>query len=374
MLRSINKLITSRDMGTFKYSDVHNVISLISSHAIPWYLKEKEIKLQSTDKIFAVCWIGPNMVACGTKDNKFLVFDISGYSPVQQIELPLSSSPPAESNFGIHSITISKSNRYIASGALNPNDVAIFERDTMKPFRVLTGHKDWSFSAGFLTEDRVVSGSRDFTVSVWDIGTGDSFERTPLQTSVGHNGKVRALTIKDSETFFTMGLDGQVLEWNSDHLKPVQSWRIENNLELNSMAMSDDSGLIGVGSKKGFNLIDPRMRSSPNFINSIDPEGVRSITFVNHVTTLGGASGCLAFYDLRMNDYMTTNNEENPKFLRIGDGVLNKDEFFNTYFAHSESIQRNAILAHAYNEDNTKLFLGGGPLITGINGCYAGLW
>ena len=76
--------------------------------------------------------------------------------------------------------------------------------------RVLEGHRDWVNAVAVLPDGRVVSGSHDNTVCVWDVDTGAA------DVLEGHQHRVRAVTVSS---------DGRVVSGSDD--STVRVWDLE---------------------------------------------------------------------------------------------------------------------------------------------------
>jgi len=63
----------------------------------------------------------------------------------------------------------------IATGGDNPADLAIMRTadHDYKPVHTLIGHRDWVFGAAWVTDRHVVTGSRDQSVSLWQVDPDD---------------------------------------------------------------------------------------------------------------------------------------------------------------------------------------------------------
>lgn len=146
--------------------------------------------------------------------------------------------------------------------------------------------------------------------------------------------------------------------------------------------------------------------------------GIRSVSFYEHIVTVGTGQGSLLFYDIRAQRFLE--NPLNPAggYRKCpGDGILklttgkgwlvynlslvnlllkqseitfsklfcsladvkcvfcfqNHDETWRSYFSDIHSFP-NAVYTHCYDDSGTKLFVAGGPLCSGLHGNYAGLW
>jgi len=100
--------------------------------------------------------------------------------------------------------------------------------------------------------------------------------------------------------------------------------------------------------------------------------GVRSLSFLGDVMTVGGGAGKLSFLDMRTLQYIEMPESPHRRFLRVSDGWLRRDELYRTYFADAET--PNAVYTHCYDPSGSRLFVAGGPLSFGLCGTYAALW
>jgi len=203
----------------------------------------------------------------------------------------------------------------------------------------------------------------------------DEWIRSPIQLRKEHVGKVRSLVIGNSDKFYTMGVEGTVKSWSSSNLSVVSSIELPEKRELSCMAIDKDKGTIAIGSQSHITLLCVRSGRIISTIPSHDDDwGVRSLNFHYYALTIGGGAGHLAFYDVRKFDFMKTvqNEIETEFYLETGPGWLDKDENFQNHF-NSISIP-NAIYTHSFDPSGTRLFVGGGPLMIGLKGCYAGIW
>ena len=94
----------------------------------------------------------------------------------------------------------------IVSGSYD-NTIKVWDLETGAQLHTLTGHEGWRHSVA-LDGQRIVSGSSDKTIKVWDLETG-----AQLHTLTGHEGNV-----------FSVALDGQRIVSGSKD-KTIKVWR-----------------------------------------------------------------------------------------------------------------------------------------------------
>jgi len=284
--------------------------------------------------------------------------------------LPLSDSLPCPNNCGIHAIAIAPSHQYLATSASNPADVAVFSLPDFVPVMIGKGHTDWSFCVDFVNDEVVVSGSRDRGVCAWKIPKSDAagieddttdsvpFE-FPLMSKTEHEGKVRDLRVnRFRNNFSTLGTEGTIRIWDPVRFDVTREIQLVALTELVCMA-DDGNSSLAVGSQSSVTVVDQRTKKVVLSIPSHDSDwGVRSVTFFHHLITIGGGAGRVSFYDRRMNQPLLQQNHPRPVLLDTG---------------HDQTLP-HAVYTHNFDPSGTRMFIGGGPLLNGYQGCYASFW
>lgn len=158
---------------------------------------------------------------------------------------------------------------------------------------------------------------------------------------------------------------------------------------------SDSTHLYAIGSRSHVTFVDCR-ESAHWSVSSLDPNcGVRSLAFNQQLLSVGTGAGHLYFYDLRARGWLHTSNDKLCS-LTASSGwlvsatskgvVITKsnivsihclsqrhDQIYQDFFRRLPP-PPNAIYTHKYSPHRSKLFLGGGPLPTELNGHYAAIW
>uniref|UniRef100_A0A8C4R7M3 DDB1 and CUL4 associated factor 12 n=1 Tax=Eptatretus burgeri TaxID=7764 RepID=A0A8C4R7M3_EPTBU len=255
-----------------------------------------------------------------------------------------------------------------------------------------------------------VSGSRDGSMGMWQIDENLlTEERTPavvenyrhiqplaLEDIPTNNinpftCKVRALTFNaHNRELGAVSLDGYFHLWKvHQSLDKVLSRKLQHCRENVCLAYGSEWSVYAVGSQSHVSFLDPRQAQVPKSVYSKERgSGIRSVSFREHIVTMGTGQGSIQFYDIRAQRFLapglfTLASEPDWKVaksrasdllkLSTSKGWLNHDSTWRDYFSEMEHFP-NAVYTHCYDASGTRLFVAGGPLPTGLHGNYAAVW
>ncbi|KAJ7732746.1 WD40 repeat-like protein [Mycena maculata] len=149
-------------------------------------------------------------------------------------------------NGEVNSVAFSPDGRRIVSGSYD-NTVRIWDAETQEQIREpLHGHNSWVTSVAFSPDGRrIVSGSNDNTVRIWDAETQEQI-REPLH---GHNDWVRSVAFSpDGRRIVSGSKDNTVRIWDAETQEQIREPLHGHNSWVTSVAFSPDGRRIVSGS------------------------------------------------------------------------------------------------------------------------------
>nr|XP_002720444.3 DDB1- and CUL4-associated factor 12-like protein 2 [Oryctolagus cuniculus] len=414
--RSLVHYLKDREVGMRGSAGIPGFERQLSCHVVrglPRMLTERPLALGTLNKVFASQWLNARQVVCGTKCNTLFVLDVhSGHItrlPLMRDRVP--ALVRAKPGCGIHAIELNPSKTLLATGGENPNSLAIYQLPTLDPVCLgdRQGHSDWIFAIAWISDNMVVSGSRDGTVALWRLDFDifndsvvrrnamgspmfahirpSAMEDIPKASTNSCHHQVRSLAFSSqNQELGAVSLDGYFHLWKPrSNLSRLLSFRLPYFRENVCLTYCEELSLYAVGSESHVSFVDPRQRQ-----HNIRPlccrEGgtcVRSLSFYHDIITVGTGHGSLLFYDVRAQKFLEERGDAIPDSspgssrrqlkLTCGRGWLKHDGLWSNYLDGVDELT-NALYTHCYNWPEMKLFVAGGPLLSVLHGHYAGLW
>lgn len=170
------------------------------------------------------------------------------------------------------------------------------ERYGVKAVRILTGHREDVLDLSFTSDGRLLSASEDYTILLWDMGTGKVEDVLDSHTDV----VTGVAAIPGTDRAFSVSQDRNVIIWNLTTGEPVRIMTGHRALPT-TVAVSSDGAHALSGSNSGIGIIwDLAIRDliqtyqdpDSNLIRRVaySPDGQRALT--------GATNGRLVLWDL----------------------------------------------------------------------------
>lgn len=138
-----------------------------------------------------------------------------------------------------------------------------FDNGSPQPFQVIYMHGDEVWWLEYLPDDgqRVVTGSRNGTVRVWNLESGEQ-EGTPIE----HNRKMSGLTVtRDGTKIISGACGGWIRVWDVKSHQLVREWIHPDPADYPKIVISSDDRLIAVAHRRGGGYLQPGKESDHPF-------------------------------------------------------------------------------------------------------------
>ncbi|MES1904281.1 MAG: DDB1- and CUL4-associated factor 12 [Paramarteilia canceri] len=403
-------------------------------------MKEYSIDLAdfggSVNKIFSSVWISNDIALLGTKCNRIFILNFEKRNNQLKNEnicsinihtfekdrnkdildfidydLYANGSEPN----GVRAMEFNKNTNLLAVShddhclsIYNPINRSYLERTNKKNLELIStsesGHSDVIFDIKWLNDTYLVSGSRDSTLTFWNVAEDEQPSNYDLDlvahTSISSPNidKVRSIAVKPSkEKFVTTSLNSIICLWDSFNQKTIHSVKFKSLREMTCSSYVSQSDSYAVGCCGSILQVDFRAGDHTNEIIFEDSNcgnacinlnkkliclGARSIELEENILSIGTTDGYISFFDLRNEKFIKDNGESSLK-LGCSNSFFNNDELSEIVEMEGWNINefmKNAIYTHKYRppgymtDGREQILIAGGPIVSSIRGYCTSLW
>ncbi|KAH7317519.1 WD40-repeat-containing domain protein [Rhizoctonia solani] len=187
-------------------------------------------------------------IASGSIDKTIWMWDIQTTSVIE------TGTPPAKHSDAITSIAFSVDGKLLASSSLD-GVVRLWNAVTLAPYSHTFGHANAVNAVAFCPDNRyIISGSTDRTARVWKLDAYPSSKplaaTTPLgYSSIVHSSMIHSVTISVDGTRIVSGTaDYTVRMWDAQHGSPIGDPFVGHSGHVLCVAITPDGARIASGS------------------------------------------------------------------------------------------------------------------------------
>ena len=144
---------------------------------------------------------------------------------------------------GVNSVAFSPDGKTLASGSRDAT-IKIWNVATGQEIRTLKGHSDWVHSVAFTPDGKTLaSGSSDKTIKIWNVATGEE-----IRTLKAHSDRIFSVALsQDGRTLARGNFDGTIEIWNVATWQEIRTFKVDGVL-VSSIALSQDGRTLAIGS------------------------------------------------------------------------------------------------------------------------------
>lgn len=237
-------------------------------------LRESHVNLGANyNKVFCSKWLSNRQVVFGTKCNNLLVYDVNMRRTDAIPTLPSNTMSHPEVQAGLHSIEVNPSRSFLATGARNSSDIAIYRLPTLDPVCVgEQGHRELIMGLTWLDDQFLVSGSKDSKLSLWRINEDymdfpdGGKEACPTYATINPicskevkaAQRIRSIVFnQDLREIAALSLNGYIHIFNAETFRQKLSRKLPNCQDNVTISYHSD-GIYAVGCRSYTILLDAR--------------------------------------------------------------------------------------------------------------------
>jgi WD40 repeat protein len=184
----------------------------------------------------------------------------------------------------------------VVSGSTD-GTLRVWDVESGQTLQTLGGHSDWVSALAVLDSRRVVCNSGDKTLQVWDVESGQT-----LQTLRGHSDWVSDVAVLDSRRVVSGSHDGTLRIWDVESGQTLQT--LDGPRWIMAVAVLDSRRVVSISAAETLRVWDVE---SGQTLQTIEHTGINSVAVMDsHRVVSGSGHGTLHVWDVESGQALQT--------------------------------------------------------------------
>ncbi|RLV91106.1 Periodic tryptophan protein 2 [Spathaspora sp. JA1] len=220
-----------------------------------------------------------NLLIVGFTNGEFRIYEIQEFNLIQSLSMGQNS---------INTVTINKSGEWLAFGSAKLGQLLVYEWQSESYILKQQGHFDSMNTLAYSPDgSRLVTGSDDGKVKIWDVQSGFC-----LFTFTEHTSAVTQVQFaKRGQVLFTSSLDGTIRAWDLIRFRNFKTFTAASRIQFNCLAVDPSGEVVCGGSQDSFEIYVWSVQTGQLLDSLSGHEGpISCLTFGRENSVLASAS------------------------------------------------------------------------------------
>lgn len=184
-----------------------------------------------------------NLLICGFTSGIFMLYDMNGFNLIHTLSISQSH---------ISTITINTTGEWLAFGSSTHGQLLVWEWQSESYILKQASHLDATNALAYSPDGtRLITGSDDGKLKLWDVNSGFNIVTFPEHTS-GVTGV--AFSPNRASVLFTSSLDGSVRAWDLLRYRNFRVFTAPTRLPFTCLAVDPAGEVVAAGSHESFDI------------------------------------------------------------------------------------------------------------------------
>ncbi|SCU87928.1 LAMI_0D08064g1_1 [Lachancea mirantina] len=210
---------------------------------LSWRITKKHYFYAAPAKVKCTAFhAASNVLTVGLSDGCFRLYEMPDFVLIQQLTMGQNA---------VNAVSVNQSGEWLAFGSSTLGQLVVYEWQSESYILKQQGHFDASNAIAYSHDgSRVITGSDDGKIKVWDTSSGFC-----LVTFQEHTSAVTAVKIvKKGQVMFSSSLDGTVRAWDLLRYRNFRTFTAAERIPFNCLAVDPTGEVVCAGSVDSFDV------------------------------------------------------------------------------------------------------------------------